>query len=879
MNASRRFAAIVPPLAALASLLIFAIAPPACSQSTDLTANHAGLSVEWIQKTEGPASDFALGDGDGDGDIDLFVIDNSLLQFWRNNGRGEFEVQRTPICTFPVASVLAMDVDGDSRIDVVAAARTAVGGIAVLRGLGAGRFAVPEISLAGREYLKLVDCGIDADGSRKIIGSLNEPTLGFDVLVPERLACRVVATHPMDLAVHWIASGDFNHDRWTDVVISASNEDFRAPIHVLLGTRAGLQPAAEIPSLGTPFPPVPIDVDGDGNLDLVIGNGSNACVFIGDGTGRTWTEGGCLGPEAPSRRAFASDLNQDGRPELLVSRRENSAGMFLDEYQGAGDLRGSPPREYSYMFARENGTPVSAILSADLNGDGFRDLALRSDMQEGYFSVPGMIAVILARPDGTLGGIRFQPIPGHGFELAAARLQRGERPHLVFAGKPWISQDLGVFMTLLEDDGLQPPFRIGDGTAVRVADLNRDGRDDLIIGTESNRTEIRLTSSDGRPGDVSARVSGTIEDVGDVDRDQRPDLLVRRPDGSLDVVWGHPRNRFDRSDQIPRNPALLDWNDARERATLADIDGDGRKEVVQLRLHYSHREDGPRPPDTVTVHGVSGAGRVRLLGLSEIGPLLPPHNHYFQLRAANLDGLPGDELVVMIDPWGDSPCRLIVLHPVGAAGYALGSVSQFSGEGPAFLSLADLDGDGNLDAACTNNLDGFEGVVHVRWNDGHGNFAGNWARRIASAPARGIANGDFDGDGLPDLAIMAPRWESTSHIAFIFGRREGVSAPVHDATFATAPDAVASDLVIHDLSPNPARGEFSIRWSVPASGPASIDLLDVAGRRVRGAPVDSRGARDGEARFDGLERLPAGLYWVRLRQGNQTVTKRVALIR
>jgi len=860
-----------------AILLTLSIASSASALSTDLTANHPGLSVEWIQKTEGLVSDFALGDGDGDGDIDLFVIDNFRLQFWRNNGRGEFDVQRTPICTFLVASVLAMDVDGDSRIDVVAAARTAIGGVAVLRGLGAGRFAVPEISAAGREYLKLVDCGIDADGSRKIIGSLNEPTLGFDVLVPERLACRVVATHPMDLAVHWIASGDFNHDRWTDVVISASNEDFRAPIHVLLGTRAGLQPAAEIPSLGTPFPPVPIDVDGDGNLDLVIGNGSNACVFIGDGTGRTWTEGGCLGPEAPSRRAFASDLDQDGRPELLVSRRENSDGMFLDEYRGVGDLRGSSPRVYSYMFAHENGPPVNALLSADLNGDGLRDLVLRSDGQDGYSRTPAMVEVLLARPGGTLGGIRFQPIPGTGFELAAARLQRGERPSLVFAGKPWFTEDLGVFMTSLEGDGLLPPRRIGDGTSVRVADLNRDGRDDLIIGTEPNRTEIRLTSSDGRPGDVSARISGTVLDVADIDHDQRPDLLVSRPGDGLDVVWGHPRNRFDRSDRIPLSPAPL--YDAREQVTLADVDGDGRKEVVQLRLHYSDRESEPRPPDTVTVHRISGAGKVRLLAVSELEPLLPLHGRNFELRAVDLDGLPGDELVVMEDPWGDTPCVLFVLHPVGVAGYVLGSVSKFWGEGPAFLSLDDLDGDGDLDAACTTNLDGYLGVVHVRWNDGHGNLTGDWARRIASASARGIASGDFDGDGLPDLAVMATRWESTTNIAFVFGRRADVSAPVHDATFASAPGAAASDLTIRDLSPNPARGEFTIRWSVPASGPATIDLLDVAGRRVQGAPVDSRGARDGETRFDGLDDLPAGLYWVRLRQGRQTVTKRVALIR
>ena len=105
------------PLSSAALLFLLCCSP---ARAVNLMENHPGLAVEWIYPTDGPATDFVLGDADGDNDLDLFVVVNNALQLWLNDGRRGFTVQQTSICIFPVAGILAMDVDGDSRVDVVA---------------------------------------------------------------------------------------------------------------------------------------------------------------------------------------------------------------------------------------------------------------------------------------------------------------------------------------------------------------------------------------------------------------------------------------------------------------------------------------------------------------------------------------------------------------------------------------------------------------------------------------------------------------------------------------------------------------------------------------------------------------------------------------
>jgi hypothetical protein len=77
--------------------------------------------------------------------------------------------------------------------------------------------------------------------------------------------------------------------------------------------------------------------------------------------------------------------------------------------------------------------------------------------------------------------------------------------------------------------------------------------------------------------------------------------------------------------------------------------------------------------------------------------------------------------------------------------------------------------------------------------------------------------------------------------------------------------------------PNPARGLVEFAFTLPDAGPATLEIVDVAGR-VRAAvePASRAGAQ--ELSLD-VARLPAGLYWARLRQGAAMARTRFAVVR
>jgi hypothetical protein len=77
--------------------------------------------------------------------------------------------------------------------------------------------------------------------------------------------------------------------------------------------------------------------------------------------------------------------------------------------------------------------------------------------------------------------------------------------------------------------------------------------------------------------------------------------------------------------------------------------------------------------------------------------------------------------------------------------------------------------------------------------------------------------------------------------------------------------------------PNPARRSLEVRFRLADDGPASLALLDVAGHRVRAQDVRGAGAQS--ARFENLDTLPAGVYFIRLSHGGRSFSTRVALIR
>lgn len=80
-------------------------------------------------------------------------------------------------------------------------------------------------------------------------------------------------------------------------------------------------------------------------------------------------------------------------------------------------------------------------------------------------------------------------------------------------------------------------------------------------------------------------------------------------------------------------------------------------------------------------------------------------------------------------------------------------------------------------------------------------------------------------------------------------------------------------------SPNPSAGRISVNYSLPLFAPATIRVVDVAGRIVFGRAVGTPGVGKQVLSIGARERIPPGIYLVTRNQGTRSAHVRFAVIR
>jgi len=85
-------------------------------------------------------------------------------------------------------------------------------------------------------------------------------------------------------------------------------------------------------------------------------------------------------------------------------------------------------------------------------------------------------------------------------------------------------------------------------------------------------------------------------------------------------------------------------------------------------------------------------------------------------------------------------------------------------------------------------------------------------------------------------------------------------------------------LALSSIAPNPTSRDLWVSFWLPSVAPATLRLIDIAGRAVRTREVGSAAGPQRVNLMEG-ERLPMGVYVVRLTQGGRTVSARVSVVR
>jgi hypothetical protein len=100
---------------------------------------------------------------------------------------------------------------------------------------------------------------------------------------------------------------------------------------------------------------------------------------------------------------------------------------------------------------------------------------------------------------------------------------------------------------------------------------------------------------------------------------------------------------------------------------------------------------------------------------------------------------------------------------------------------------------------------------------------------------------------------------------------------------AVRPVTPPANLSIGASYPNPFTAEMSLDVTLRNESAVSVEVFDVAGRRVRGTELGRVPAGPTRLTFDGLDdrkhALPSGVYFYRVHAGGDTVTKKIVIAR
>ncbi|MCE9635897.1 MAG: CRTAC1 family protein [Planctomycetes bacterium] len=365
----------------------------------------------------------AAGDFDGDGHVDLFLANFGPDQLWRNRGDGTFEDVTARAGVGDArwnTSAAFLDFDRDGRLDLFVCAYenfTLETNKPCFATNGRRDYCGPLSyrPIPDRLYRNRGDGTFEDVSATSGIASAEAPGLG-------------------------VLSADFDGDGWADLFVANDGRENHLWMSRGDGTfrNDALARGCAVNASGQTCAGMGTDagdVDGDGDLDIVVANltGEANTLFLGDGRGRFSDRAlaaGIVGPSLPMTGFGAAflDYDADGHLDLVVANGGVRHGEAADLGQPNHLLRNRGGGKFEDVSAA-SGAPFArretsrGLAVGDLDDDGDPDVVVSNN------GGPLRVLLNVARPAGTWVGLRLVQ-PGAG---AAPVEALGARVDLVLA--------------------------------------------------------------------------------------------------------------------------------------------------------------------------------------------------------------------------------------------------------------------------------------------------------------------------------------------------------------------------------------------------------------------------------------------------------------
>lgn len=435
------------------------------------------------------------------------------------------------------------------------------------------------------------------------------------------------------------------------------------------------------------------DLDGDGDLDVVVGNECDeiefcftdpqSWVYLNDGSGNFNWSGSAIALGASGERTYSvavGDMNGDGYLDIVTGNLGTNR-VYLNDGDSDGDGK------WDGTFTTQSfasGSDTISLALGDLNGDGHLDVAVANfDPVNGY---PEFSEIYINDGSGSLSlAGNFGPEYAETIDIALADL------------------DGDGFLDIAAVHGYNP----GRQNAVYLNDGEANFWSSSGNSPDCTQDNVRCLGAETRMSRALA--------IGDLNGDGSLDVVVVNQGAVNDLYLNDGAGNFPTG-------STFGASGSRDTVTLADMDGDGDLDVV----------DGDTNVELYLNNGSGSLGTPYAISSSfifNVGSLSP----------VDVDG-DGDLDIVS----GNTGANLVHVND-GAGNLSFSSLSSSSSTESA--AVGDMNADGHLDIVIGRYIN----QDRVYLNDGSGGFGSSYTFGPGSGDTNDLAVGDLDGDGLLDI--------------------------------------------------------------------------------------------------------------------------------